>query len=220
MAPLHPVLPRRGVAPSQTLRMLMVVGCVGFVCIVRQMLTVAEDGAVQSQHLDPMAVRGSAGSRPAPERHAAVELTLGGGAVALAGAAAYDVDDLDALLENLVADFELAEETLQCSNYAGPMFLPYNPGGKIKRTTPIRAARLPDALERQPTLRPTRWPLAPFSLHAVRLLPGSRFAAAEATNLAFLRLLDPDRRRHYTHARSSGAHLHMRHAHTLGYAAT
>ena len=94
--------------------------------------------------------------------------------------------DIETVLENLVADFRLAEESLECSNYAGPMFLPYNPGGHIRKKNSIRAAKLPDSLEAQPTLRPTRWPLAPFSVHDVRLLPGSRFAAAEATNLAFL----------------------------------
>ena len=170
--------------------MLMAVGFVGFVCIVRQMLTVAEDGAAQGQQLDPTAAHAGGERRRAMQ---AVNLAANSD-VTLGRAMAHDVHvDLEALLANLAADFRLAEETLQCSSYAGPMFLPNNPGGKIKRTNPIRAARLPDALERQPKLRPTRWPLAPFSLHSVRLLPGSRFAAAEATNLAFLRLLDPDR---------------------------
>eukprot|EP00964_Phaeocystis_antarctica_P149523 scaffold116685_cov63-Phaeocystis_antarctica.AAC.1 len=192
---MGPLPPRAGRgAPSQALRMLMAVGFVGFVCIVRQMLTVAEDGAVQSQQLDPTAAQMRATRAVNLAANSDVALAANSD-VALGGATAHNLDDLDleTLLANLAADFRLAEETLQCSSYAGPMFLPNNPGGKIKRTNPIRAVRLPDALERQPKLRPTRWPLAPFSLHSVRLLPGSRFAAAEATNLAFLRLLDPDR---------------------------
>ena len=158
-------------APSRALRMLMAVGFVGFVCIVRQMLTVAEDGAVQSQQLDPTA------GQTLAMRAVNLRAMRANSDVALGGAVAHDVD-LEVLIANLAADFRLAEETLECSSYAGPMFLPNNPGGKIKRTNPIRAARLPDALERQPKLRPTRWPLVPFSLHSVRLLPGSRFAAA------------------------------------------
>ena len=178
----------------------MTVGLVGLVCIFRQMLTVSEDGAMQGQQLDPTpaqalpAVRAATATVQPITAATATEPTTTATSPITTVAASSDADvDLEALLTNLVADFRLAEETLQCSSYAGPMFLPNNPGGKIKKTNPIRAARLPDALDRQPKLRPTRWPLAPFSLHAVRLLPGSRFAAAEATNLAFLRLLDPDR---------------------------
>ena len=191
----------------------MAVGLVGLVCIFRQMLTVSEDGAMQGQQLDPTPAQAlqaartaaaatatatvqpiTAATEPITAATATVEPTTTATAPITAVAASSEAAvDLEALLTNLVADFRLAEETLQCSSYAGPMFLPNNPGGKIKKTNPIRAARLPDALDRQPKLRPARWPLAPFSLHSVRLLPGSRFAAAEATNLAFLRLLDPDR---------------------------
>jgi hypothetical protein len=123
---------------------------------------------------------------------------------------------LEELLENVLTEAatKMASEQLQCSNYAGPMFLPYNPGGTIKKTKPLQGAKMPDALEDQPTgpapevvggcpdggcdtsARP-RWPLRPFSAHETRLLSGSRFHTAEATNLAFLRLLEPDRLLYY-----------------------
>ncbi|KAL3928729.1 MAG: hypothetical protein SGPRY_002264, partial [Prymnesium sp.] len=86
-----------------------------------------------------------------------------------------------------------SETTLQCVNYAGPMFFPYNPGGTAS-THSLRAAKLPTGLADQPTLHPPRNPpLRPFTLSSVRLHPSSRVARAQATNTAFLSQLEADR---------------------------
>ena len=178
--------PTRASRGGSQARMLAAVGFVGVFCIVRQMLSVAAPleqpptAVVQQEAPLPALAQGSELGSEDRRVSVAVAADRGVSIDDLAGV------DLETVLENLVADFRLAEESLECSNYAGPMFLPYNPGGHIRKKNSIRAAKLPDALEAQPTLRPTRWPLAPFSVHDVRLLPGSRFAAAEATNLAFL----------------------------------
>lgn len=55
---------------------------------------------------------------------------------------------------------------------------------------------MPDAVDEQPRLRPTPLPLRPFAARNVKLRPGSRFHAAEATNGEYLRLLDVDRLLH------------------------
>ena len=86
----------------------------------------------------------------------------------------------------------LEEQSLQCVQYSGPMFLPNNPSGKAP-TRAVPGLRMPDALESQPTLHPTRLPLRAFSLHDVSLRHGSRFHVAQQTNVEWLRQLDPDR---------------------------
>ena len=56
-------------------------------------------------------------------------------------------------------------------------------------------AALPMTLEEQPVAHeePSRVTLLPFALHDVRLEQATRFGDAQRTNVAFLRLLDPDR---------------------------
>ena len=173
LRPLRQPKEKKPRSRPESQRMVVGVSLVGIVCIGRQILSVTDPAPIS----DLAAVQTSVDEPTTPS---------------LQDGPAQE-EDLGVILDNLIADFELTAETLQCSNYAGPMFLPYNPGGKIKRTKPMKAARMPDDLASQPTLHPTQWPLRPFSLHDLRLLPGTRFHTAEATNVAFLRLLDPDR---------------------------
>ena len=88
----------------------------------------------------------------------------------------------------------LDEETLTCVQYSGPCFFMNHPDG-IAPTQQVPAARLPadEALEHQPALTPATLALQPFSLHDVRLLPGTRFHTAQQTNVEWLRRLEPDR---------------------------
>ena len=76
-------------APSQTVR-IAAFGFVGFVCIARQMLTVAEDGAVLSQQPDPTAVQmlGLAASSPVKRGSAAAHSTAATHSISLEGPAA------------------------------------------------------------------------------------------------------------------------------------
>ena len=86
------------------------------------------------------------------------------------------------------------EATLQCPQYAGPMFFPYYPGAKNVPRRPVRVASRPRALDDQPTASPgSRTTLESFDLGDVRFAPDGVFAGAQRTNTAFLRLLDPDR---------------------------
>ena len=90
----------------------------------------------------------------------------------------------------------LDEETLQCVKYSGPCFFMNHRTG-VAPTMPIAAAKLPSSIDSQPTLRPLRLPLAPFSLHNVSLAPGTRFYTAQRTNVDWLRQLEPDRLLYY-----------------------
>ena len=78
---------------------------------------------------------------------------------------------------------------LECSTYAGPMRWRWNPGGRGAKTQTLRALPLADA----PALRPRAPPLRSFPARELRLLPGTRFASAAATNVAFLKALEPAR---------------------------
>ena len=88
----------------------------------------------------------------------------------------------------------VSERTMQCPTYAGPMYFPYSNPKPVTRRA-VRVAALPGALEEQPARRPGLHveSLLPFELSAVRLASDTRFGAAQRTNAAFLRLLDPDR---------------------------
>ena len=86
------------------------------------------------------------------------------------------------------ADVASAVE-LECSTYAGPMRWRWNPGGRGAKTQTLRALPLADA----PALRARAPPLRSFPARELRLLPGTRFASAAATNVAFLKALEPAR---------------------------
>ena len=86
------------------------------------------------------------------------------------------------------ADVASAVE-LECSTYAGPMRWRWNPGGRGAKTQTLRALPLADA----PALRGRAPPLRSFPARELRLLPGTRFASAAATNVAFLKALEPAR---------------------------
>ena len=88
----------------------------------------------------------------------------------------------------------LAERTLQCPTYAGPMYFPYSAQKPVARR-PVKVLALPTALEEQPSLKAgvAALSLLPFELSAVRLAPDTRFGDAQKVNANFLRLLDPDR---------------------------
>eukprot|EP00854_Cymbomonas_tetramitiformis_P014905 gene14905-17621_t len=85
------------------------------------------------------------------------------------------------------------QQTLQCAPYAGPMYFRYFPKPEDVPQKAVAGLELPE-LHR---LRPVEPSLRPFQLQEVRLLEGSRFHTAFATNSAFLHLLDPDRLLYY-----------------------
>ena len=103
-------------------------------------------------------------------------------------AAAEAEKDAEADAEAAAADAASAVE-LECSTYAGPMRWRWNPGGRGAKTQTLRALPLADA----PALRPRAPPLRSFPARELRLLPGTRFASAAATNVAFLKALEPAR---------------------------
>ena len=72
--------------------------------------------------------------------------------------------------------------------------MPYSHPKPVARKKVVIAA-LPMTLEEQPVAHeePSRVTLLPFALHDVRLEQATRFGDAQRTNVAFLRLLDPDR---------------------------
>ena len=71
--------------------------------------------------------------------------------------------DLGALLHNPLSaptEAEQRTQTLQCPNYAGPMFFPYHPGAKNVPRKPVPAAMTtasdaPPAFRAPPRRRPT-----------------------------------------------------------------
>ena len=103
--------------------------------------------------------------------------------------------DLDALLHNPLSaptEAEQRTQTLQCPNYAGPMFFPYHPGAKNVPRKPVPAA-MTTASDAPPAFRAPPRPLQPFHLKDVRLTARTAFHAAQQTNLAWLKQLEPDR---------------------------